>query len=384
MVIDQHIKTLINTIHEQGHQALIVGGAVRDFLLNEVFQDIDIATNMPLEDLQKLYPNSQMIQKDNQNITLVINLNDQKVEVSRFRKEIYEDGILKVEFVDDYIDDCERRDFTINSFAYDIKEGLIDPYNAEADLKAKRLVMINNPIIRINEDHSRLYRALYFAAKYNFTLDTRLRDSINSFTFKFNETCNPDYLIKFFAQPYFNEVYNAVEPLFIDLTDGYMSEIIESDQTLITDKHSLLYYLIFKQHLSLSSKLMSLLHFKKRELQYIENHYQSIIKLSSLITFEWMANIIVQNGIHTIETLLHTLSKYKLIHHQNIEIFNDIKDHYYLSIDELAISIADISMDISIKEKYSILKQVQYFVMTSELVNEEYALMAFINSLSDT
>jgi tRNA nucleotidyltransferase (CCA-adding enzyme) len=133
---------IINKIASKGFKAYIVGGAVRDIISGEKQpDDIDIATNMPIEDVEKLYP-SHDIGKNKTFGIVVVTVDGEDFEIANFRKDgTYTDGRRPdtVEIVMDYKDDASRRDFTINAIA---KRGyhLIDPFKGQESTPTNQIL----------------------------------------------------------------------------------------------------------------------------------------------------------------------------------------------------------------------------------------------------
>ncbi len=167
--IDKGIEVL-KRIESKGYQAYIIGGAVRDYLLNIQINDIDISTNMPLEDLKTMFQ-----VKDTGSLygSVTIIENEFIFEVTRFRKDIaYEDHRHPViSFVDCLEEDVKRRDFTINALAMDKNKNILDYFNGQEDLKLKRIKTILNPNQRFEEDALRILRAIYFSSKLGFYIE---------------------------------------------------------------------------------------------------------------------------------------------------------------------------------------------------------------------
>ena len=169
---------VLNKIDKEGYQAYIVGGAVRDYLLNIDFDDIDICTNMPSSELAKLFT----LKKNNghEYLSFTCMIDKYKFEITHFRKDIsYKDHrhpvVAEVESLDE---DLARRDFTINALALDNRMTIIDEFGGRSDLRHKVIKMIGNPDVRFDEDALRMLRALYFSSKLGFTIEDETLNSI--------------------------------------------------------------------------------------------------------------------------------------------------------------------------------------------------------------
>jgi len=162
---------IINKLNHFGHNAYIVGGAVRNSFLNLPVKDWDICTSATPEEVAKIFRNEKVIATGLQHGTLTVLLNDMPIEITTFRIDgKYSDGRRpdSVEFTDDLIEDLSRRDFTINAMAYNDEEGLIDPFGGYDDLQNKTIRCVGNPNERFQEDALRMLRALRFNVELGF------------------------------------------------------------------------------------------------------------------------------------------------------------------------------------------------------------------------
>ncbi|MFA9397731.1 MAG: CCA tRNA nucleotidyltransferase [Clostridiaceae bacterium] len=153
----------------KGCKCYLVGGAIRDIILNKPIIDLDFTIDFNvltiIQDIQ-----CEKIEYNNKFQTAKLIINGIKVDIVRSRKEYYEkDGCLPEITYSDINDDIKRRDFTINSIAYDIIDNdLIDCYEGLKD--------IQNGIIRklhynsYREDPTRIFRAIKYANRYGFIL----------------------------------------------------------------------------------------------------------------------------------------------------------------------------------------------------------------------
>ena len=167
--------TFINgRLREQGYEAYLVGGCVRDILLGREPKDFDIATNASPEGILQLFPGSGQVGA-HFGVVLVRD-GPWQVEVATFRCDgDYSDGRRpdSVQFIRDPRHDVERRDFTINGLLLDPETGqVLDFVGGQSDLEHHIIRAIGDPIRRFQEDHLRLLRAVRFAARLGFTVET--------------------------------------------------------------------------------------------------------------------------------------------------------------------------------------------------------------------
>ena len=128
--IPQKVKFILDTLISNGFDAYIVGGCVRDSILNKIPNDYDVTTNAFPDDIMRLF--DKIIPTGISHGTVTVLIDKEPFEVTTFRTESdYLDNRhpSKVFFVKDVKEDLSRRDFTINSMAYNTKYGLVDPFN---------------------------------------------------------------------------------------------------------------------------------------------------------------------------------------------------------------------------------------------------------------
>ena len=159
------VEKIFNAFGESS--IFLVGGCVRDTLMNKLVTDIDFATPCePLEVIEIL--NKSKINYVDIGIkfgTVTAILNDKKYEITSFRKDISTDGRhAEVEFSKEMEADAARRDFTINALYVDKDFKVYDFYNGQEDLKNSILRFIGDPQARIKEDYLRIMRFFRFLA----------------------------------------------------------------------------------------------------------------------------------------------------------------------------------------------------------------------------
>ena len=170
---------ILKIFNEHGFEAYFVGGCVRDYLLGEVFSDIDITTNALPSEVKKIF--HKTIDTGIQHGTVTILINSVGYEVTTFRTEgDYKNHRApeKVEFVSNLREDLDRRDFTINAMALDYNGKLFDYHNGDNDLSSKIIRTVNNPNERFYEDALRMLRAFRFSSKLGFEIENNTLDAI--------------------------------------------------------------------------------------------------------------------------------------------------------------------------------------------------------------
>jgi putative nucleotidyltransferase with HDIG domain len=161
-------------------EIFVVGGAVRDLLLNRPVKDWDFTTNLTPEEMKKLFPKNSFCNNNFGTFSIVI-AEDDIFEVTTYRTEQdYSDSRHpgKVEWGKDLKEDLQRRDFTINAIAMDIKGKLIDLYGGQEDLKNQLIKTVGKPDERFAEDALRMMRAIRIAAQLKFLIENDTFESI--------------------------------------------------------------------------------------------------------------------------------------------------------------------------------------------------------------
>ncbi|MBS1855591.1 MAG: CCA tRNA nucleotidyltransferase [Acidobacteria bacterium] len=173
-------RQVIHRLRDSGHRAYLVGGCVRDLLLETKPKDFDIATDARPDRIMDLFPRSSRVGA-HFGVVLVRDYFEQ-VEVATFRSDHdYLDGRHpeQVRFESDPRQDVLRRDFTINGLMMDPDDGkVLDFVEGRADLERGIIRAIGDPFQRFREDHLRLLRAVRFAARYGFVIESSTFDAI--------------------------------------------------------------------------------------------------------------------------------------------------------------------------------------------------------------
>lgn len=177
----EHLKDAIHILrilNREGFDAFIVGGAVRDHLLDMPLSDVDITTSATPEEVLKLFKGVPTGVKYG---TVTIEFKGNKYEVTTFRSESGYSDFRRPEVVNfekNVEEDVLRRDFTINGILIDSSGDYLDYVEGINDLKKGIIKTIGNPLERFNEDALRMLRAFYFQSKLGFKIDQNTLDSI--------------------------------------------------------------------------------------------------------------------------------------------------------------------------------------------------------------
>jgi poly(A) polymerase len=171
---DAGLIRVMDALQARGNRAYLVGGVVRNALLGEPVDDIDIATDATPDQTILLANVAHMRAVptgiDHGTVTLVHD--GRGFEVTTFRRDVETDGRhAVVAFTDDLAQDAARRDFTMNALYADASGHVLDPMGGLDDLAARRLRFVGDPNLRITEDYLRILRFFRFFARYGAQAD---------------------------------------------------------------------------------------------------------------------------------------------------------------------------------------------------------------------
>jgi len=173
------IKELINKIVENGFEAYVVGGFVRDLYINKKSDDVDICTSATPKDLKTIF-DTAILPKENYG-SVTIYFNNVRFEITTFRTEnkyINNRVPSSVEYISTLLPDLKRRDFTINTICLDHNLEYIDLLNGISDIKNKTIRTVIDANESMQIDSLRILRAIRFATVLDFELDDELKSAI--------------------------------------------------------------------------------------------------------------------------------------------------------------------------------------------------------------
>ncbi len=174
---------VVRRLQTAGYQALWAGGCVRDQLMGHKPKDYDVATNAKPAQVRELFGHNRTLAiGESFGVISVLGPRDAgQIDVATFRQDdTYSDGRHpdSVRFSTAELD-AQRRDFTINGLFYDpITESVLDFVDGQRDLQAKIIRAIGDPAQRIAEDRLRMLRAVRFAARFSFEIETETLSAI--------------------------------------------------------------------------------------------------------------------------------------------------------------------------------------------------------------
>jgi poly(A) polymerase/tRNA nucleotidyltransferase (CCA-adding enzyme) len=271
MNIPSHIKKITASLRVAGYEAYIVGGCVRDLLMNREPQDWDITTVARPEEILKIFPSAKY---ENVFGTVLLPWRakpgadgvkgalEDVVEITTYRSEQgYSDRRHPdvVRFETDLDKDLERRDFTVNALALDPAEPekIVDLFGGRKDIKAKIIRAVGEPSDRFKEDALRMMRAVRFSAQLGFELEPKTQRAIvklaGSLKFVAAERIR-DELIKILAS---ERPAEGIMQLYESKLLNYILPELEQGVNVAPARHHL--YSVFKHN------VMTLKHCPSRE-----------------------------------------------------------------------------------------------------------------------
>lgn len=166
---------VLQKLEESGFEAFFVGGIVRDMLMEKECNDIDITTNALPEEVKRVFGEYNVIETGIKHGTVTVIIDHIPIEITTYRTEnSYSDSRHpdSVSFSSSVEDDLSRRDFTVNSMAFNSKTGLVDLYGGKEDLKNRVIRCVGNSEKRFCEDALRILRALRFSSVLGFEIES--------------------------------------------------------------------------------------------------------------------------------------------------------------------------------------------------------------------
>ncbi len=180
MPLPSSVEYVLSKLKENGYQAYVVGGAVRDFLMGKTPHDYDLTSDALPSQISDVFKEFYQEHSGEKHGTIRVIIDHKPIEITTFRcDEGYTDYRRpdNVEFVKDVYIDSKRRDFSINAFYY--SEGHIyDFHEGLEDLNNKVIKTIGNPSARFHEDALRILRAIRFSAKLGYEIESKTKTAL--------------------------------------------------------------------------------------------------------------------------------------------------------------------------------------------------------------
>ena len=169
-LITPNLLTIREAFLEHGRDIRFVGGCVRDLVRDDIFKDIDLATDAFPEEQIAIYENFGLkhVKTGFEHGTVTVILNGEEYQITSLRADLETDGRhAKVAFTRSWDIDLSRRDLTFNAMAVDFEGNLLDPFGGEPDAKNGMVCFVGEASQRIKEDYLRVLRYFRFLARYD-------------------------------------------------------------------------------------------------------------------------------------------------------------------------------------------------------------------------
>lgn len=182
IILPVNTEFVLKRLDEKGYEAFIVGGCVRDCILNRIPNDWDVCTNALPGEISDCFSDFKLITNGIKHGTVGVIIDSEVTEITTYRIDgEYSDNRHpeQVEFSSSLKADVARRDFTVNSMAYNADKGLIDYFGGIDDINKKIIRCVGTPDDRFQEDALRILRAIRFSSKLDFTIEAETAKSIH-------------------------------------------------------------------------------------------------------------------------------------------------------------------------------------------------------------
>lgn len=311
---------LLQKFNDNNYEAYIVGGAVRDLLMEREIKDIDITTDALPEQMIEFAKqnNLRYIETGLQHGTITIIYKDLPVEVTTFRVDTNCDGRhCEVEFIKTLKEDLARRDFTINAMAMDKECNLYDYFGGQEDIKNKKIRTVGLPKRRYAEDKLRLLRAVRFNTVLDFSFEERTCYDM----FEFEETLKTISKHEFWNDIEYTTMYS--KPVSDERIKDEFTKIIMSNNRIrglaLLDSVKLLVQIL--------PELVELKNTEQSKVHHPEGNVftHTRLALDSVTGFDICENPSLEL---LLAIILHDIGKYKTTEHSFTEL-GEIEIHSY-------------------------------------------------------
>ncbi len=375
--LPKKVEFIINKIYENGHEAFIVGGCVRDSILGIEPNDYDITTDAKPNQIIEIFKEYKIINNGIKHGTVGVIIDKDVYEITTYRIESeYEDNRRprEVKFTSSIVEDLKRRDFTINSIAYNYKRGLIDEFEGVNDIHKKVIKTVGDPDERFNEDGLRIIRAIRFSSKLGFNIENKTLKSIyknadivkkiskERITEEVNKIIlseNPGQLILLYKTNIFQElgIYCSLNRNEYNVFEKQLDILTKCSKNLEERLLTLEYLISNKEIMEISNKENENIKYYKENIQsknivnklkyskYIANHCNQLIEYMfmdendiDLITIKKILNKIGSDNLKQVFNLKKIYYKYNYknnINKKDLKIKYHLLDNYINQIIEL-------------------------------------------------
>lgn len=394
--LNDDLSYIFTTLTSNNYQVFLVGGCVRDILLNKQPHDYDITTSATPGEIYDLFKDKRIKTEGINEGSLTIILHDEEYEITTFRiEDQYNDHRHpdKIEFTLDLKEDLKRRDFTINALAYNPKIGLVDLYNGQADIKNKIIRTIGKADKRFDEDALRILRALRFSAQLDFTIEENTSKAI----------FNNKKLLSFLSKERITEEFtrllisNDCDKILVDYKEIFF-ELFSELKDEPTSRYNDACKKVAQCKKDLNLRLAIYFHNAKECLNKLSLTKKAQNEIEKLIDKQYDIVPLERIGL---KKYIHDNSldfTYQLIRYQYLlryidaieqatyrDLLNEIEEkHLCYQLKDLAINGIDLlHLGFSNKEVGALLQQLLELIIEEKLDNDKESLLNFIKKSRD-
>lgn len=382
--------TVLKELENNNFEAFLVGGFVRDLLLNRKTHDIDCATNALPDQIEWVFKHFKQSHVGKEHGTVGVKVNDYWIEITTYRvdHETHDHRRPKsVVFTPSLQEDVNRRDFTMNALAINANLEIIDYVNGQEDIEAKLIRCVGNPEIRFYEDSLRILRAIRFACQLDFKIDELSLEAMHKHAYLLNALA-VERIYQEFKLILESEHIHTYLSKTKDIISIFLPEIMDLDQTefdkidkcdTLLKRFSL--FFLHKTEESIRIRCTALKMPKKLMNDCIDfhacfNHDYTIQTIDLKRMMQSYPNEIILEAMETQK--LMTPDRYnKDSHHLLIKLIND---NVVIAVKDLAINGHDL-MELNIQGKaiQDTLNRCLEAVMLNKVDNTRDALLEWVN-----
>ena len=232
------VLELLKKLNDSGYDAYIVGGCVRDLVMDIKPHDYDITTSATPEEVHEVLRDYYIIDTGIKHGTVTVMYDGEPYEITTFRADSptysdhrHPDTVTYSKTVEE---DLIRRDFTVNAMAYSPATGLVDLHGGLEDISNKIIRCVGNPDTRFNEDALRILRCIRFAGKLHFTIEQATEEAL------FRQAPLLDYISSERIMSEFSQILlcDDIENILMKYRDIFTQFIPELKDLFDYDQHS--------------------------------------------------------------------------------------------------------------------------------------------------
>lgn len=373
---------ILTALESKGFSAYVVGGCLRDLLLEIPTHDTDIATNAHPKQVREIFEQYTVIDTGLKHGTVTLIIDHIPYEITTFRTEgIYSDNRRPdtIFFTDSVEDDLKRRDFTVNALAYSHKRGLIDLFGGLDDLNNKILKAVGTPKDRFTEDALRIIRGLRFASILSFEIESNTKTAMVECSDLLNRISAERIYSELIRMLYGNK-FDSVLREFFCIFKIFMPEIVTPEKD-ITPLPNLIFRLaaLFKNAQD-----------AKKTLNRLKADNDTIKRVLSLVTSSPIPDDIIQTKIFLSKnpTTALDIAHFRELFFEENGTYEQVKkvmdSGECYSLGQLAVSGSDIvNLGFSGLEVGKILKKLLNMVITGSLKNEKDTLVKAVKNIDN-